>query len=79
MKENPWLNSKEACEYFKASPGTLKLWREIGYLKEGTHWRRQNYACSISLNQEIYYHKSWCQEEIEYWRQQDAPIGRLAA
>ena len=79
MKENPWLSSEEASECFKASEETLDLWREIGYLKEGTHWRKQDTKGTIRLKEEIYYHQTWCQEEIEYWRQQDAPICKLAA
>ncbi len=79
MKEGAWVTSKEASEHFGVSETTLDYWREIGYLKPGTHWRSAPKSQLIPWTPEVIYHLNWCKEEMEYWRSHDAPINDQAA
>ena len=79
MNENPWVNSKLASEKLGVSEKTLKSWREIGYLKPGTHWRSAPNEDQLPWQPKVMYHLRWCQEIIDYWDREDAPITRLAA
>ena len=79
MKENSWVGSIEASKILGVSERTLHLWREIGYLKPGTHWRSYPHSKSKPWKPEVIYHLRWCKEEMDYWRRQDAPISRYVA
>ncbi len=79
MNESPWVSGQEACAYLGVSEKTLQLWREVGYLKPGTHWRSSREGCGLPWKPEVIYHLRWCQEEIDYWLSQDAPIKDFAA
>ncbi len=79
MNENPWVSEKEASKQLRVSEQTLQFWREVGYLKAGTHWRSSPVSQPVPWTPEVIYHLRWCQEEIEFWREQDAPIKDLAA
>ena len=74
MTDNPWANSSEASKYLGVSEQTLQHWREIGYLKPGTHWRSSPHSQLIPWTPEVIYHLRWCKEEMDYWRDQDAPV-----
>ena len=76
MPQYFWASSVEASNHLGISESTLNLWREIGYLKEGTHWRFLN-CTNKSLG--VIYHLDWCQEEMEYWKSHHALIQGLAA
>ena len=79
MIENPWVSEKDASRVLGVSDLTLKTWREIGYLKPGTHWRSAPNSEPVPWTPEVIYHLRWCSEMIEYWRQQDVPMNDLAA
>ena len=79
MTDNPWVSSIAASNNLGVSETTLILWREIGYLKHGTHWRRLNEFISVNATEEILYHMDWCKEEMEYWKSHNAIIEGLAA
>ena len=79
MSDNQWLTEEEASKYLGVSQKTLSSWREIGYLKPGTHWRSSTSESSLPWKPEVIYHSSWCREIIEYWRDKDAPLADLAA
>ncbi len=79
MRESPWVSGKEASASLGVSEKTLQLWREVGYLKPGTHWRSSSLSQSLPWKPEVIYHLRWCKEEIDYWQAQDAPINDLAA
>ncbi len=79
MTESAWLSGKKASEKLGVSEGTLDLWREVGYLKPGTHWRSSQNSQVNPWTPEVIYHLRWCKEEIAYWRAQDAPINNIAA
>ena len=79
MKENPWVTSSQASIQLGVSEETLQYWREVGYLKPGTHWRSSPNAQTAPWTPEVIYHLRWCREEMEYWRAQDAPITDFAA
>ena len=78
MAEFTWVSSLEASNQLGVSENTLKTWREVGYLKSGTHWR-----CSDENNSnkhsEFLYHLNWCKEEMEYWKSHHANIQGLVA
>ena len=40
MSESPWVTEKEASNQLGVEEATLQFWREIGYLRPGTHWRK---------------------------------------
>ena len=78
MTKTPWVTEKEASKLLGVNEETLRLWREIGYLKQGTHWR----ICSAEAGnnqQSIFYHIRWSQEVIAYWREHDAKMSDIAA
>ena len=79
MIETPWVDEKEASNQLGVSEETLKFWREIGYLKPGTHWRRSFEKGKHSLPSKVLYHIRWTKEVIEYWRDHDVPMTDLAA
>ncbi len=79
MKDNPWVSSQIASAALGVTEKTLQGWREIGYLKPGTHWKSADNSDHSPWKPEVIYHLRWCQEGIEYWRNHDAPIGREAA
>ena len=39
MPNTQWLLEEDASRHLGVSQKTLQHWREIGYLKPGTHWR----------------------------------------
>ncbi|WP_320667998.1 hypothetical protein [Prochlorococcus sp. MIT 1307] len=77
--DSPWVSGKEASHHLGVSEKTLQLWREIGYLKPGTHWRSALTSHQMPWKPEVLYHLRWCEEEINYWLAQDAPINDMAA
>ena len=79
MNENPWVSGKEASLCLGVSEKTLQRWREVGYLKHGNHWRSSQKSPIPPWQSDAIYHLRWCQEEINYWLSQDAPINDLAA
>ena len=79
MVENIWLEEEDASKHLGVSQKTLQHWREIGYLKPGTHWRSSTSKDSLPWKPNVIYHLSWCKEIIEYWRDRDAPISKIAA
>ncbi|KGG12608.1 MULTISPECIES: hypothetical protein [Prochlorococcus] len=79
MKDTQWLDEIGASVELGVNPETLKLWREIGYLKPGTHWRSAPNNESMPWTPKVIYHLRWCKEVIEYWQKKDAPISSIAA
>ena len=79
MKENPWVSASKIKEHLGVSEKTLQFWREIGYLKPGTHWRTSPRSLKNPWKPEVVYHLNWCKEEMDYWRAHDARISGLAA
>ncbi len=79
MSSNQWLLEEEASRKLGVSSKTLQHWREIGYLKPGTHWRSAPGQTSMPWKPDVIYHLSWCKEIIEYWRNRDAPLSEMAA
>ena len=79
MNENPWVAENEASQRLGVTEDTLRFWREIGYLKPGTHWRTSPNNKNVPWTPRVIYHLRWCKEVIEYWRDQDAPVSELAA
>ena len=79
MDKSPWVNEEEASISLGLSEETLQKWREVGYLKPGTHWRSCPNEQPVPWKPKVIYHLSWCKEIIEYWREEDAPISSLVA
>ncbi len=79
MKPSSWVSEKEASDLLGVSEGTLSLWREIGYLKPGTHWRSSDEGKNKPWKPNVIYHIRWCKEAMEYWRDRDAHIVDKAA
>ena len=79
MSKSPWVTGQEASDGLGVSEETLQLWREVGYLKPGTHWRSAQKKQAMPWKPEVIYHLPWCREEIDYWLAQDAPINDIAA
>ena len=79
MSESPWVSEKEASNQLGVNEKTLLYWREIGYLKPGTHWRKLDEGENHSLKPTVLYHLRWSQEVIEYWRDHNAPMTDLVA
>ena len=79
MLLNEWLVEGDASKCLGVSEKTLQHWREIGYLKPGTHWRSAPDDSSLTCNPKVIYHLRWCKEIIEYWRNRDAPLSDMAA
>ena len=79
MKYTPWVNEKEASERLGVTEETLRNWREIGYLKPGTHWRSSPAEQPSPWTPRVIYHVRWCKEIIDYWRKEDAVINEIAA
>ena len=67
MKEPEWFSEKEASNQLGISQSTLRLWREVGYLKPGTHWRSSPNEECLPWNPNVIYHLRWCKEVIAYW------------
>ncbi len=79
MSSNQWLLEEDACKHLGVSSKTLEHWREVGYLKAGTHWRSVESNSSMPWKPEVIYHLHWCKEIIEYWQNRDAPLTDIAA
>ena len=79
MIQKTWLNEEEASFKLGVDVETLQRWREIGYLKPGTHWRSCPESQQKPWTPKAIYHSSWCQELISYWKEKDAPISEIAA
>ena len=69
-----WVSELEASFKLGVCVETLSFWREVGYLKPGTHWRSSHNAQTAPWKPEVIYHLRWCREEMEYWRSHDASI-----
>ena len=81
MGTTPWVSAKEASLQLGISESTLSVWRQVGYLKPGTHWRSSSEFFPVLkrivrhfLVTEFHYHLEWCREEMDYWRSHDAKI-----
>ncbi len=79
MVTKPWVTSKKASELLGVSEQTLNKWREVGYLKPGTHWRSSPGLGQQPWSPQVIYHLLWCKEKIEYWRMHDAPLDKAEA
>ena len=79
MNESPWVTENVASQKLGVSEETLRFWREVGYLKPGTHWRSSPNDPQLPWTPRVIYHLRWCTEIIDYWQKEDAPILRLAA
>ena len=79
MSASPWVSGKHASKELGVSEKTLQRWREVGYLKSGTHWRIAYKLKTLSTKSHEIYHMQWCKEEINYWLAQDAPVNDIAA
>tara|TARA_Y100001968_G_C18842102_1_gene474028 strand:- start:234 stop:473 length:240 start_codon:yes stop_codon:yes gene_type:complete len=79
MSTSPWVNEQEASHRLGVSQEILRKWREVGYLKPGTHWRSSPVDQPNPWTPHVIYHLRWCKEIIEYWREEDAPISDIAA
>ncbi len=79
MNLNQWLLEEDASKQLGVSEETLRNWREIGYLKPGTHWRSAPGEDSLPWKPIVFYHLRWCKEIIDYWRDKDAPLSDIAA
>ncbi|WP_320664250.1 MerR family transcriptional regulator [Prochlorococcus sp. MIT 1223] len=79
MNESPWLNELEASKKLGVTKDTLRIWREIGYLKPGTHWRSAPSPQDNPWSPKVIYHVRWCKEIIDYWAKEDAPVSRQVA
>ena len=69
-----WFDELEASSHLGVSTKTLTHWRELGFLKEGTHWRVE----ADCISGQVLYRLSWCQEEMIYWKDHDACIFKNA-
>ena len=76
---NHWLSEEDASKHLGVSEKTLQHWREVGYLKPGTHWRSSSSSRYLPWKPKVIYHINWCKERIEYWRDRDVPLKDLAA
>ena len=79
MKESPWVTEEEASLRLGVTEKTLRKWREIGYLKPGTHWRSAPNETQIAWKPIVIYHLSWCKEMIDYLNDHDVPLSKIAA
>ena len=79
MQKGPWVTEQEASVQLGVSERTLQRWREVGYLKPGTHWRSAASSQPIPWRPEAIYHLRWCQEEMDHWREKHAPLSDIAA
>ena len=79
MSSNQWLLEEDASKRLGVSSRTLQHWREVGYLKPGTHWRSAHKSHAMPWKPEVIYHLRWCREEIDYWLSKDAPVNKIAA
>ena len=86
MQESPWVNTREASTQLGVSEKVLKRWCELEYLKEGTHWKKHSPGQTLrkiifldNSKLDIYFHVSWCKEEMNYWESRDAAIYGEAA
>ncbi len=75
MKDKSWVSEIEASNHLCVNQDTLRNWREIGYLKEDTHWC---YADPLD-KQTVIYHLAWTEEEMNYWCAKDSRIMDFAA
>ena len=74
MLTNQWLPEHEASKKLGVTEKTLQHWREVGYLKPGTHWRSAPSESYFPWKPKVIYHFNWCKEIIEYWRNRDAAV-----
>ncbi len=79
MKQSPWVSETEASKKLGVSRQTLEYWREIGYLKPGTHWRSSTSMKNKLWEPSFIYHLRWCKEILDYWKSHDVPISNIAA
>ena len=79
MTVSPWGSGEDASAFLGVTEETLQHWREIGYLKPGTHWKSSPENQILPWKPKVIYHLRWCKEEMDYWTSQDAPINDIAA
>ena len=79
MSSNQWLLEEEASRHLGVSSGTLQHWREIGYLKPGTHWRSSNEPNQLPWKPKAFYFIRGCKEVIEYFRNKDVYFDQIEA
>tara|TARA_Y100001968_G_scaffold177307_1_gene162441 strand:- start:286 stop:528 length:243 start_codon:yes stop_codon:yes gene_type:complete len=74
-----WLSEKEASEELRVNVQTLKLLREVGYLKPGSHWRSSNDPSQLPWKPKVLYLISACNEVITYWQDNNAYFDQIVA
>tara|TARA_Y100001970_G_scaffold286901_1_gene410214 strand:- start:3933 stop:4172 length:240 start_codon:yes stop_codon:yes gene_type:complete len=79
MDHNPWVSQLVASSRLGVTEEKLEKWREVGYLKPGTHWRSSPTKQKSPWSPEVIYHLDWCKEVVSYWEEHHAPIKDIAA
>ena len=74
-----WLSEKEASEALRVDEKSLELWREMGYLKPGSHWRSSNDPNQLPWKPKVFYFITGCKKVIEYWQDNDDSFTQRAA
>tara|TARA_Y100001968_G_C18797958_1_gene454243 strand:+ start:192 stop:434 length:243 start_codon:yes stop_codon:yes gene_type:complete len=74
-----WLSEKEASEVLRVDEQILELFREVGYLKPGSHWRSSNDPGQLPWKPKVFYRISGCKEVIEYWLDNVASLDQIVA
>ena len=78
-EDSMWLSEKEASEVLKVDQQSLKVLRERGYLKPGSHWRSSNDPRQLPWKPKAFYFIGGCKEVIDYWKDKYASIDQIAA
>ena len=79
IEDSMWLSEKEASEVLKVDVQSLKILRERGHLKPGSHWRSSNDPKQLPWKPKPFYCVSGCKEVIDYWKDKYASINQIAA
>ena len=79
IESSTWLSEKEASEVLRVDEQTLELLREGGYLKPGSHWRSSNDPEQSPWKPKVFYRISSCREIIEFFQNNEAFSGKIAA
>ena len=81
MSHRQWTEATEASRALGVDEKMLSCWQKLGYLKEGTHWKRKPTFSNLkslktnrNSNYEAIFHVAWCIEEMDYWKSHDAKI-----
>ena len=81
MNYSNWITSGNASKKLGINKETLIKWRELGYLHQGTHWRKVPsrgtkmwFFRRSNASEEVIYHLAWCEEVMQQWKERDARI-----